>query len=87
MFAIPDFCEKMIKSLKHFLSKNDPNATNLFNYCSKAALSSTQNEPMWFSYVLVKQYRYSRFTGDISKMHNVVKPTQLIVFAQLPFKG
>ena len=25
MYTIPDFCEKMIKSLKHFLSKTDPN--------------------------------------------------------------
>ena len=35
----------------------------------------------------MKQYLFNRFMGDISKMLNVVKPTQSIVFAQPPFKG
>ena len=35
----------------------------------------------------MKQYLFNRFMRDISKMLNVVKPTQSIVFTQPPFKG
>ena len=57
MYAIPDFGEKMTKSLKHFLSNTYPNTISISNHCSKPVLSTPQNESMWFSYVLVKQYR------------------------------
>ena len=53
----------------------------------KHTLSSTQNESIWVSNVPVKQYPFSRFMCVIWKKHNESKPTQLIVFAQPPFKG
>lgn len=46
---IPELREKCpVKSLKMFLSKTNPNATHLFNHCSKPALSSPE-ESVWFS--------------------------------------
>ena len=46
-----------------FSIQNRSKSTSLFNHCSKPALSSHQNESICFSYVLVKQYRSSRFMG------------------------
>lgn len=69
MYAIPDLGQKCpVNSLKLFLAKTDPNATSLFNHCvKKKALSSPEEEDVWFSNVPVKQYQFSRFMSDISK--------------------
>lgn len=68
MYAIPDLGQKCpVNSLKLFLAKTDPNATSLFNHCVKKALSSPEEEDVWFSNVPVKQYQFSRFMSDISK--------------------
>ena len=52
---------------------SDPNPNSLFNHCSQPAISSPQNESIWFSSVPVKQYLLSRFMGGISKNAQCIK--------------
>lgn len=62
MYAIPELGEKSpVKSLKLFLSKPKPNATQLFNHCSKPALASPEEESVWFSDVPVNKLSVHSF--------------------------
>ena len=56
-----------VKALSDFISKTDPNASSLFNVCSMPALSSPNDEPIWYTDTPIKHYQFSRFMHDISK--------------------
>ena len=68
MYAVPNsekYCP--VKALSDFISKTDPNASSLFNRCSKPALSSPNDEPIWYTDTPIKHYQFTRFMHDISK--------------------
>ena len=58
-----------IKSLKHFLSKSDPNAVALFNECDKEVLRAkdASTYEIWYTSTPVKQKKFSSFMIDICK--------------------
>ena len=56
-----------VRSLRQLLSLTDPNATSLFNHCSKAAMESPQSENVWFTAKPVKAYQFTKFMSDISR--------------------
>ena len=76
MYAVNGADDKCpVRSLKYFLSKTDPNATSLFNCCSKPALGSPQTEEIWYTTVPLKHYNFTRFMSDICKHSNVAPYT------------
>lgn len=56
-----------VQTLKTFLQHIDPQATFLFNHCSKAALSSPQTTDIWYLAKHCKPYQFSKFMPDISR--------------------
>ena len=68
MYAVPNsekYCP--VKTLSDFISKTDPNASSLFNRCSKPALSSPNDDLIWYTDTPIKHYQFTRFMHDISK--------------------
>jgi hypothetical protein len=67
MYAIPGagfMCP--VASLKQFISKTHPDASSLFNCCSKSALKDP-TEVIWYTSTPIKHYQFTRFIADISK--------------------
>ena len=56
-----------VNTLSDCISKTDPNASSLFNRCSKSPLSSPNDEPIWYTDTPIKHYQFTRFMHDISK--------------------
>lgn len=74
MYAIPSAGDKCpVKSLLLFISKTDPNATSLFNRCSKPALSKPDEENVWYNDIPLKPFQFTRFMADISKHSKCTK--------------
>ena len=68
MYAVSRAGDKCpVKFLLLFCSKTNPDATSLFNRCSRLAISSPSKEDIWYTDVGIKKYQFTRFMADISK--------------------
>ena len=71
MYAVPNSekilsCEA-VKTLSDFISKTDPKASSLFHCCSKPALTSPNDERIWYEDTPIKHYQFARLMHDISR--------------------
>ena len=67
MYETNDLVTCPVHALRFLLGKTDPQATSLFNCCSKAALQTPEIEAIWYVKKPVKNYLLSRYLRDITK--------------------
>ena len=77
-----------VKNLSDFMSKADPNASILFNRCSKSALTSLNDERIWYTDMPIKHYQFTIFVlgTDLKKLGRWTRELQFCSYrSNTPF--